>query len=419
MKKSIRDRMIPLFLAAMMVFLLPGCSDESSSSGEVVEPIAVVEEATAEPVATETPVPTKAPVATEAPSPTPEATPEPTISADDNFQIHYLDVGQADAALVLCGEQAMLIDGGNKDDSSLMYAYLQKQGIDHLDYMVCTHPHEDHGGGLPGALNYASVDVAFAPMASYDNDIFLDYQKYLTEQGISITVPTPGETYSLGNAEFEILGPITQSDDLNDMSIVLKLQYGDTSFLFTGDCEKEEEADILKAGYDLSSTVLKVGHHGGDTSTTEQFLKAVMPEYSVISCGMDNAFGHPTAKVLGRLGDVNTKVYRTDLQGNITCYSDGISVRFEVEKNPDADTMATPAPAATPTPEPTAVAATEGASSTEKSGQDYVLNTNSYKFHRPGCSSVSDMAEYNKKEYHGTRDEVIAMGYSPCGRCHP
>ena len=365
--------------------------------------------------------PGETPAQSEAPSSVPTE-----VAEGSSFEIHYIDVGQADAALVLCDGQAMLIDGGNAEDSNLIYAYLKKLSLDHLQYIVCTHAHEDHVGGLAGALNYATVDVAFSPVTSYDSRAFGNFVTYLDKQGVSITIPKAGDSFSLGSATVSILGPINSSDDPNNTSIVLRIVYGDTSFLFTGDAEREEEQDILNAGHTLDSTVLKVGHHGSETSTSYVFLREIMPEYAVISVGTGNSYGHPTDAVLSRLRDADVKVYRTDLQGDVICTSDGKTVSFSVARNADADTLASVGPNSTQSggntgttqPEQTVTPSQEEPTNAPV-GTDYILNTNTHKFHYPGCSSVKQMAEKNKQSFTGTRDEVIAMGYDPCGRCHP
>lgn len=254
-----------------------------------------------------------------------------SIPDDSSFEVHFIDVGQADATLILCDNNAMLIDGGNVEDSSLIYSYLHKHNISHLDYIVCTHVHEDHVGGLSGALNYATVGIAYAPVNDYDSTAFKNFLKYLGQQRVEISIPNQGDTFQLGSASCLVLA-VNTSSEINDTSIVLRIVYGETSFLFMADAEAPSEQAIIDAGYNLESTVLKVGHHGSDTSTSYVFLRAVMPDYSIISVG-NNAYGHPTENVLSRLRDAGTTLYRTDLHGHIICTSDGKTVSFTTQKN--------------------------------------------------------------------------------------
>lgn len=352
-------------------------------------------------------------VQTDQVAPDPANEPDDVISKNSSFSIHFIDVGQADAALVECNGQYMLIDGGNKADSNLIYSVLKKVGADHLAIVVATHAHEDHLGGLPGAFNYATSDLTLCPVTSYDSDAFSDFEKYANIKGGGITVPCVGDTYTLGSAAVTILG-VNSSEDTNDTSIVLKIQYGETSFLFTGDAERPAEQVILNSGTDLSATVLKVGHHGSDSSTTYPFLREIMPTYAVISVGEGNGYGHPTDDVLSRLRDADVTVFRTDMQGDIYCVSDGKEVAFTVERNAGVDTLA---PKPTPTPIPTP--APESNEEPTPVGADYILNTRSYKFHYPSCGSVKQMSDKNKDYFTGSRAELIARGYSPCGNCDP
>lgn len=324
------------------------------------------------------------------------------------LEVYFVDVGQADAALVLCDGQSMLIDGGNVGDSSKMYSFLKQHGITQLDYVIGTHAHEDHIGGLAGALNSAGAKIVYCPVTSYDSEAFQNFRKAVEKQGISITVPETGDTFALGGAVCRILAVNTGSDT-NNTSIVLRITYGDTSFLFTGDAERETEQAILDGGGEIQSTVLKVAHHGSETSTGYLWLREVMPQYAVISVGKDNSYGHPTDEVLSRLKDAEVTTFRTDLQGDISCVSDGKTVTFTVSRNRDIDVFASVG----------ASQITEPTEKPEPAGQTYVLNTNTKKFHDPSCPSVDQMNDKNKAYYTGSREEVIAMGYLPCGNCHP
>jgi len=333
-----------------------------------------------------------------------------SVSSGSSFEVFFLDVGQADSALVLCDGHAMLIDGGNGEDSQLVYAFLKTHQLNHLDYIVCTHAHEDHVGGLAGALNYATVGTAYCPDTGYDSRAFESFVKYLDKQGVSITVPRAGDTFSLGSARAEIVGPVRSSDEPNNTSIVLRIVYGDTSFLFTGDAQ-------------LDSTVLKVGHHGSDTSTTYPFLREIMPQYAVISVGAGNSYGHPTEAALSRLRDAGVTVYRTDLQGEIHCVSDGKNVSFQVKKNAGADTLSPAAPVQPAQPvqpsQPAQPVQPSQPAQTDSQVREYVLNTNSHKFHYPDCKSVGKMSEKNKLVRTDTREAIIADGYEPCKNCNP
>jgi len=352
---------------------------------------------------------------------TTEATTPPNVTPPQNssFSIHFIDVGQADASLVECDGQYMLIDGGNKADSSIIYSVLKNAGVPKLNIVVGTHAHEDHIGGLPGAFNYTTADLTLCPVKSYDSDAFNDFAKYADQKGGGITIPSVGTSYSLGSATVKILG-VNSDSDTNDTSIVLRIDYGNTAFLFTGDAERNAEQSILNSGSNLSATVLKVGHHGSDTSTTYPFLREIMPQYAVISVGSGNSYGHPTEDTLSRLRDADVTVFRTDLQGDIYCTSDGRTVTFSVTRNADADVFEGIGGNSTQKPtEPEETQRPNDSQEEEQEGAHYVLNTNTKKFHYPNCGSAKKISEKNRQDFIGTREELIAMGYSPCGNCDP
>lgn len=369
-------------------------------------------------------------------------------SQTGTLTVTWLDVGQGDAAVIQCGGQTMLIDGGKPEKSSYIYAWLQQHGLSYLDVIVATHVDADHIGGLSGALNYASVGTAYCPETTGTTETFQSFVKYLAQRGKQITVPTAGETFALGGAQVQILGPLHSAEDSNDNSIVLKLSFGATSFLFTGDAERAEEQDLLNAGVNLQSTVLKVGHHGSDTSTSYPFLRAVAPQYAVISVGTGNSYGHPTEAVLSRLRDAGVTTFRTDMQGEITAVSDGQTVNFSVAKNAAVETLANAGAgqnanqaggtgsaaqnagsgqnaAGAGANVASAIASANagggnagGAAASTTTAGSYVLNTNTHKFHVPSCSSVETIKKKNRKDVNESREQIISEGYAPCKRCN-
>ena len=356
--------------------------------------------------------------------------------AETGFSIEFIDVGQGDAALVMCDGHYMLVDGGDAKQSRRIYTILRKNAIDHLDVMVATHPDSDHIGGLSGALNYATVDVAYSPVIDHDTKTFNNLLKYLSRQGVSLSVPEAGDTFSLGSATVAVLGPIYLSSDANNNSIVLRIVYGDTSFLLMGDAETDEEYSILRSGQSIESTVIKIAHHGSKHSSGYGLIRRVDPEYAIISVGSDNTYGHPSEVVLSRLRDADVKTYRTDLQGDITCISDGKTVSVLTEKNEDANTLENagdgqksdiqaiePIEQGNSRTEDRSLGAVvlDSGSRDSDAGMEesYVLNTNTRKFHYPYCKSVSKMKDKNKDYYTGSRGDVISQGYSPCKNCNP
>ena len=245
--------------------------------------------------------------------PNPAASASTVDSVNAPFEMHFIDVGQALSVLIECDGQFMLYDGGNVDDGSLVVSYLQNQGVEGLEYVFCSHAHEDHVGGLAAALAYFPANHVYAPVTEASTKCFQDFVKYTQQQGLQVEVPAVGTTWQLGGATITQLGPVAQYSDTNDTSIVLRIDYGATSFLLTGDMEADAERDLVNSGANLKVDVLQVGHHGSSTSTSYVFLNAVLPEMGIISCGVNNKYGHPHEETLSILRDAGVDVYRTDL----------------------------------------------------------------------------------------------------------
>lgn len=330
------------------------------------------------------PKPVTAPTA-----PTEESQPEPS-----GLTVHCLDVGQADCILLECEGQYMLIDGGNRDDSRLLVAYLQAQGVEKLVAVVCTHAHEDHVGGLPAALAVFPTRAVYAPVQTCDSQVFEDFLRYTDQQGLGLTVPSPGDEWMLGEARVTVLGPVKSYDEPNNTSIVLLVEYGTTRFLFTGDMEAEAEGDMLdhwagEMNWDVD--VLKVGHHGSDTSSGYRFLYETQPEYGIISVGTDNPYGHPSGDVLKRYADAGVAVYRTDRLGHVVAHSDGETVTLTWEKE---------------SAEPEATQDAEGIT--------FIANRKSGVFHSSQCGSLP---KESNRIYFDSYQEALDAGYTPCGGC--
>lgn len=249
------------------------------------------------------------------------------------IEVHFLDVGQGDCAIIACDGEFMIIDGGPPSASQYLYWYIrEKLEINEFRYMIATHPHEDHIGGLSAALNAAMTDVLMTPVLEWDTRAFESMMKYADLQGTPVIVPEEGDTFQLGGATVTILSCWPEAWDANCMSIVCRVDYSEVSFLFTGDAEDLLEYILIDGGAELEADVLKVGHHGSTTSTTREFVDAVNPMYAVIMCGEENPYGHPRQETLDTLQERNIAVFRTDLQGTIIMRSDGKTIDVEAQK---------------------------------------------------------------------------------------
>jgi competence protein ComEC len=332
----------------------------------------------------------------------------------DNMKVHFLDVGQADCILIqTSNNKNMLIDAGNNDDSSFILSYLNSLGIEKIDVAVGTHPHEDHIGSLDDIINTFNIGKVYMPNVSHNTQTFLDVLTAIKKKGLKVTSPVAGEYIDFDtDTKVQILAPNSEKyDNLNDYSIVIRLEYGNTSFLFTGDAELVSEKEILSKKYNLNSDVLKIGHHGSTTSSSLAFVKAVSPKYSVISVGKDNKYGHPDSIIINRL-KMFGEVLRTDESGTIIITSDGNEIT--AEKKASAIKENAPPEETQKTNE--IVPSIEEQEPSRKEDMVYIGNVNSKVFHIITCNSLPDPKNQVIFE---TMEEALEAGYRGCKRCNP
>lgn len=318
-----------------------------------------------------------------------------------------LDVGQGLSVLVQAGGEYLLYDGGGRGASSYVVAYLQQHGVSELEWLVASHYDEDHISGLVGVLHTTPVEQALMPDYTTDTQIYQSLQNALEEKAVTVTYPAQGDTFSLGGAEIQIVGPKNYDyDSDNSNSLCLRIEYGDFRCLLTGDAEQDAERYMAASRQDLSCDVYVVGHHGSSSSTSEELLEAASPRYAFLSVGAGNAYGHPTEQTMTALRQHGVALYRTDKQGEVTVYSDGENCWFSTNPCEDWTLGSQTAPDT-----PLATALPQSAR--------YVLNTHTKKFHYPDCPGVEQMSDQNKDFTDATREELISRGYMPCGRCDP
>lgn len=257
-------------------------------------------------------------------NPSPAARPP----AAGEMLVHFIDVGQGDSTLLQGPDFTIVIDAGRHEGKEVV-PYLQKAGVDTIDLLVGTHPHADHIGQMAQVINQFKVHEVWMSGDEHTSSTFERVIDAVADSGADYAEPRTGETYQIGSAFITILSPRELTGDLNAGSIAMRLDYGDTSFLFTGDAEAAQETAMLDSALPLQVDVLHLGHHGSSTSSTDRFLDATAPQWAVYSAGIDNTYGHPHAEVIARLNARKIKVYGTDTSGTIVLSSDGQSIRME------------------------------------------------------------------------------------------
>lgn len=355
------------------------------------------------------------------------------------LSITYLDVGQGNSVFIECDDHYMLIDGGASNQSSKIHSFLEKKDIEKLDFVVATNTKEENVGGLAAALKEYDCDTVLAPTNEASNDTYSSFLKYTEKNNKSVTVPEVNDTYTLGDAKISVLACASEIDETQP--IILQIQHYDTKYLFASDVKLEEENVLYEQyGEALKSDVLFIGNHGSSISSSDAFLDTVNPKIAMLSVDGNDGSGLPESKVLDALNQRNIDLYRTDCNGDIKLVSDGKSINISTAKKanlnqlltpgfvstptpvptptptPELTPTPTPEPTPTPTPEPTPEPVVEEQKPIE---QYYIINTNTGKFHYPTCRSIKRMKDKNKLEFTGTRDDVLARGYSPCMICNP
>jgi Predicted hydrolase (metallo-beta-lactamase superfamily) len=338
------------------------------------------------------------------------------------LKVHFINVGQGDSILIQTPEgNTMLIDGGPKSSESSLVSYLQGQGVSKINLIVSTHPHEDHIGGLVSVINNFEVGNIIDSGVAQTTQTYKNYLSAIQSKNINFINWSVGQKFDFGkDVSFIILGPITKSSsDLNNSSIVIKLTYKNTTFLFAGDAQSTEEGNIISNGANLDSDVLKVGHHGSESSSSIKFLNAVSPAIAVISCGKGNSYGHPHDITLKKLAAIGATTYRTDLTGTIVIESDGTAEKVTQGSSYTytAKEAETTQPSATSPPETTAPTETVATETPALTGQ-YVGSKDSEVFHYPNCSYVKNILPENMIWF-SSRDDAIAQGKRPCKKCNP
>lgn len=346
-----------------------------------------------------------------------------TAKADGqgNMAVHFIDVGQGLAILVQSGGENLLYDGGNRSHADEVVQYLKNQQVETINYMISSHYDEDHLGGLVKCLDNFEVDHVLGSDYVHTSDLFNTFMNTATAHAIIVEYPSVGDTYEFGTGSFTVMAPDGISQNSNDNSVVIRLVNGNNSFMFMGDAEETSEQDMISTGMNLDCDVLSLGHHGSASSTSWDLLEAASPSWAVISCGLNNSYGHPAAETMGKLSDMDIPVFRTDDQGTVIALSDGNTISWNQEPCNDytsgSEKQSTDSSADQSEQDTNDAAATESyvaeTDTSDTQGRMVWISATGSKYHSiPDCGNMNP-----DKATQETESQALSQGYEACKKC--
>ena len=346
-----------------------------------------------------------------------------TAKADGqgDMAVHFIDVGQGLAILVQSGGENLLYDGGNRSHADEVVQYLKNQQVETINYMISSHYDEDHLGGLVKCLDTFEVEHVLGSDYVHTSDLFNTFMNTATAHAIIVEYPSVGDTYEFGTGSFTVMAPDGISQNSNDNSVVIRLVNGNNSFMFMGDAEETSEQDMISTGMNLDCDVLSLGHHGSASSTSWDLLEATSPSWAVISCGLNNTYGHPAAETMGKLSDMDIPVFRTDDQGTVIALSDGNTISWTQEPCNDytsgSEKQSTDSSADQSEQYTNDATATEAyAAETDTSdtqGRMVWISATGSKYHSiPDCGNMNP-----NKATQETESQALSQGYEACKKC--
>ena len=342
---------------------------------------------------------------------------------DYEMKVHFLDVDQGLSILVQSGDDTLIYDGGDRDTSSFVVSYLKEQGVEKIDYLISSHYDSDHVYGLIGCLNAFDVENVISSDYEHDSQTYTKFVSAVESEGLDMQHPEVGTEFEFGTGSFTILAPeYIDDNDSNANSVVIKLENGENSFIFTGDADNQSEKSMISSGEDLECDVLSIAHHGSASATSWDFLEETVPEYAVISCGEGNQYGHPDEDIMEKLESMEIELYRSDKQGTVVVVSDGTELTWDQAPCNDY----TPGDEKSSNSEKTTSSPGKSSSSSGESKKENNITQEPAKEEQVWISETG--SKYHSKNNCGkmnpnkatqiTRSEAEARGLDACSKCY-